>query len=299
MHIEKNSWLSAARMVARKFIESNYSEEAPLFDAFWQAFSFKINEAFKAGTSGPLTLKQTSQTITEISIAKGYALDLMTPVIIGTITEIMYEMRTRRLSANELERLIGSAAARQGAKPSLTACLIRHLPQLYNELSSCKENVSEAVVSSVPVSRYRIWTAGTSKVVENLDKYEKHKDDYLLWIDIDEKQHVSHRYPRQKLKPMAVKLFRYLVDNFDKPVYLNDILRDVFEEPTIDDFEEDKVFKVKKETLAQDLVEQYLTSIEKFSGNQFRKHLSSRWKQNGLSLRGTFANKYFLFERLR
>ncbi len=287
MHIEKDLWLIAARTVARKFIASNYSDEAPLFDTFWQAFSFKINEALRDGTAGQLTLKQTSQTITEISIAKGYALDLMTPVIIGTITEIMYEMRTRRLSANELEKLIGSAAAHQGAKPSLTACLIRHLPQLCSELSSCKENASEAVISKGPVSRYRIWTAGKTMIVNSIDEYEKNKAKYLFWIDVDEKPYISRIKPEQRIGPQAVKLLLYLIERLGAPIPKETVLRDLFNAKNRD---------IKDTDINN--IEQQFTKLHQYCGGQFRKYLFANHK-NGYGLKNFFADKYFIYERLR
>ena len=288
MHIDKDSWLSTTRAIAEKFIEINYSEEAPLFDAFWQAFTFKINAVFKAGTIGQLTLKQTSQIITEISIAKEYALDLMTPIIIGTVTEIMYEMRKKDFSANELEKLIGSAAARQGAKPSLTACLLRNLPKLCNELSSCKENVSEAIVSNSSVSQYRIWTEGSNRVVDSIDKYEKNKMKYLFWIDLDERPYISHITSGSRIGPEALEFLKYLVKSLGQRKPVNNVLIEVFKD-TIADITGTE----------ENRIEQQITKLNAYSNGQFRKYLYGNKFKKGIGLKNSFADKYFLFERLR
>ena len=47
-----------------------------------------------------------------------------------------------------------------------------------------------------------------------------------------------------------------------------------------------------------DAIEQQFTKLNRFTGGQFRKHLL-RGKDNGYGLRGSFANRYFLFKRLR
>ena len=272
-------------MLTKKIVESNYSEEVVLFDAFWQTFVFKVNEIFKAEPNGRLTIKPTRQTITEISFVKNNALDLMTPIIIGTVAEIIFGMRTKKLSSSELEKLIGKAAARQGARPSLTACLIRNLPPLCNELSSCKENVGEAVVFKKPVSQYRVWTDGKNMIVDDIEKYEKHKKDYLFWIDLRERSHTSG-VNDARIGHQAIKLLMYLIQNLGVSVAKEDVFKNAFDADRTDIQDSDI-----------DNMQQQITKLHKYCGGKFRQYLFSDQKK-GFGLKASFADKYFLFEKL-
>jgi hypothetical protein len=272
-------------MLTRKIVESNYSEEVVLFDTFWQTFVFKVNEIFKATTNGRLTIKLTRQIITEISFVNNNALDLMTPIIIGTVAEIIFEMRTQKLSASELENVIGKAAARQGAKPSLTACLIRNLPPLCNELSSCNENVGEAVVFKGPGSQYRVWTDGKNMIVNDIEKYKKNKRDYLFWIDLRERSHTSG-INGARIGLQAIKLLMYLIQNLGVSVAKEDVLKNVFDDS-------------RTEVYSTDInnMQQQITKLHKYCGGKFRQYLFSDQKK-GFGLKASFADKYFLFEKL-
>lgn len=286
MYIDKDSWLNTAKVVAKKFIESNYFQEVSLFDSFWQAFSFKINEALKADVSGKITLDSTGQTIADISFARDSAIDSVSPIVLPTVAAIMQQIQLKKFCKSELEELIGATAAHFGAKPSLTACLIRSLPVLCNEVMSYEPNVSEATVSVASKPQYRIWVNGKSKIVDSIDNYEKNKDKYLFWIDLDAKKHLSPKNNKQILSPQSLELLRYLVENIGNLKSIDDLLTNVYDDDTSLTEEHDK-----------SKIEQQLTKLHKHSDNKFREYLF-KWAEDRLGLKDSFKDKYFLFSRL-
>jgi len=284
MYIDKDSWLNTAKVVAKKFIESNYFQEVSLFDSFWQTFSFKVNEVLKADASGKLTLDSTGQTIADISFARDSAIDSVSPIVLPTVAAIMQQIQKKNFSKSKLEELISSTAAHFGAEPSLTACLIRSLPFLCNEVMSYEPDASETTVSITSEPQYRIWTNGKSKIVDSIDNCEKNKDKYLFWIDLDKRPKASKASP----SPQAIELLKYLVTNigFRNPV--EEVLRDVFNDTIGDSPEHDK-----------NKIDQQLTQLNNCSEKQFRKHLFRKWFEGGLGLDDSFKDRYFLFTRLR
>ena len=288
MHIDKDSWLSSVRMVTKRFIENNYSDEASLFDAFWQAFVFKRIRAITADPSCRLSIQFTREVMTEISFIKGYSQDFVSPIVALTVAEVLRELNTKKYSAVELQDIIHSAAARHGAKPSLTACLIRGLPSLCNEIQACRNDTSEALVRESLSSQYRIWVEGKEIILSNLDKYRKNEDKYLFWIDLDADVYVSHKYPNRALDPRAVELLKHLIENIGIRISINHIIRDVYK--NVDGLSEDH----NKGKIAQ-----HITQLNNFctDKDKFKLYLFSGWRQNGLGLSNDFKNKYFLFKR--
>jgi hypothetical protein len=282
MNIDKNSLLNTARMITKEIVESNYSEEVELFDDLWQKFVFKAR--FGAELCILANVVRLSTT-TETPVVKNNALALMTPIIIGTVAEVIFEMRTKNLSVNELERFIGKAASRQGARPSLIACLIRNLPPLCKEISLCKENDDEAVIFKGPVSHYRVWTEGKNMIIDDIEKYEKRKRDYLFWIDLRERSH-AYSVNGDRIGPQAIKLLMYLIQNLEVSVAKEDVFKNVFDNRTeVNDTDIDNI-------------QQQITKLHKYCGGEFRQYLFSDQKR-GFGLKASFADKYFLFEKLR
>ena len=287
MYIDRNSWLNATKVVAQKFIEINYSQDVSFFDMFWQGFLFKVDKALKVNASGQLTLDSTGQAIANISFARDSAIDSVSPVVLPTVAVIMQQIQKKNLSQSKLEELISSTAAHFGAKPSLTACLVRSLPALCNEVMSYEPNASEATVSVASEPQYKIWTNGKSKIADSIDKYEKNKDKYLFWIDLDAKKHLSPKNNEQILSPRSIELLRCLVENVGNRKSIDDVLIDVFD---------DNTSLTKKHDKSK--IGQQLTKLHKHSDSQFRKYLFSKWFENGLGLKDSFKDKYFLFSRL-
>jgi len=288
MHHYKQLWLNATRMVAKAFIEKNYLKEAPLFDAFWDAFSSRMHDILDRTSEGWPEQNIAKNIVTEISFAKENALDLVTPIVLATTAEVIREVNAGNTSLSELENFIGRTAARFGARVELTASLVRSLPSLCKEVLSTKPGMDEAIVSAASVIQYLIWTKGDSKVVKSIREYEKHKADYLFWIDLNEKSHMSEAAPNRRIAPEAVALLKYLVENIGTPIPVTDVLRDVFHYDTtgITDIEKNRI-------------EQQITKLHLFCGGQFREHLFGERFTKGLGLKTSFADKYFLFSRLR
>ena len=276
----KTEWLSNIKTAAQIFIEKHLSEESPFFETFWQIFSVKINEAFKSEDISKITFKPVSCVVAEISFVKGYAQDFVTPIVTLTIAEVLYALNTGKYSFAELESIIHSSAARHGAKPSLTACLVRSLPSLCKDIAACKRNhPAESIISQAPgPSEYLIWTEGKKIILGNMDKYEKNKGKYLLWIDLDN--------PANGLTPKSIRLLIHLVENIGSPVSIPDILKKVFDEASHLGNEEET-----------NKINQQLVKLENYSGKRFRQYLMAGWPKESLGLSDNFRDKYFLFKR--
>ena len=280
MQIDKHSWFHSIRTVARQFIEDNYGQESSLFDDFWQAFSFKVEEALDVNHHSPLTLNTASQVITDISFAQSYDIDLVTPVVLPTVAEVLRHIQMETISNDKLQSLIASTARHFGAQASLTACLLRALPPLCHELQSYDPTADESIVTKAPAPQYRIWTEGEKRVAISIEKYEKNKDTYLFWIDLDKQL-------EPPLSPESIKLLRYLIKNVGNRKSVVDILRDVFSDTVGCDEECDR-----------NKITQQLTKLHKYSDKKFRGHLFANWTEHGLGLQDSFKKKYFLFCRV-
>lgn len=280
MYNDKESWLSEIKTTAKQFIDRYYAKESPLFETFWQVFALNFKDA------DPFVQNSAIPSATDISFVQENALDLVTPIVLGTLAEMMVNATPQQLSPHEVEQIIGTAATRYGAKPSLIACLIKNLPVLYKDLLSCDKNISEAVVSTTSPRHYRIWTGGKILVAETLDKYEKHKHKYLFWIDLDSHKNKSSRAPGQQLKPMSIRLLKCLVENLGSPVSLLKIRQ------TIGDPNATAISPYEIEVISQSL-----SGLNTFCGSKLSGYYSRTWKRKGLGLDLSFQDKYFLYEK--
>jgi hypothetical protein len=287
MYLDKDPWLNNTKVISKKFIEENYPEEISLFDTFWQVFAIRINEVLESGAVEYPAFTSITNTITDISFAKENALDLLTPIVIGVITEVMFGSRAKNLSTVELKKIIGDASVRLGAKPSLTACLMREIPPLYNSLSQYKDNVSEATIRTV-TPQYTIWTKGTERVVKSIDKFEKNKDKYLFWIDMQAKRNYSHIVPNKYIGQTAAKLLRCLVESLGDRVAVSDVFKQVFA-GTKEDNEVTNGIETR--------IWRQLSNLETLSNNEFLKYLfDPRFTPQGIGLKNDFKEKYFLYQ---
>lgn len=280
MDNDRTKWLNNIKTVAMRFIEGNLPEESPFFESFWHVFAAQVNKVITSEDPQDFSLSHLDRVVTDISLVKGYAQDFITPIVTLTIAEVMHAINTKKHTEKEIEAIIHSSSVRHGAKPSLTACLIRSLPSLCNEISACKGgHAAEAVVSQAPrPSEYLIWTEGKKIILGNMDNYEKNKDKYLLWINLDN--------PARELTPKSIRLLIHLVENIGIPISISDILKDVFDDTSSLQNEED----INK-------INQQLVKLEKFSGSKFRQYLMAGWPKESLGLSDEFHSKYFLFRR--
>ncbi len=278
-----DTFLKNIKTITQRFIANNYSNELQFFDSFWQVFSAKIQEVAKSDFTKSVGLKPANQIISEISLVRENSLDLMTPVVMGVMAEIMFESRSQKLPNDELERIIASSAVRQGARQSLTACLLRNIPKLYNDLMQTNDQ-TQTTVFEITI-RYCIWTDGTMDTVESIEESEKNKSKYLFWIDLDEKQNISVINPKLKLPVQPVKLLHYLIKHIGQAVSLLQICQDVID-PNIK--------KIEQTDIAN--IEANLSKLHKFSGGKFREYLFGNHRK-AFGLKYSFKGKYFLFEK--
>ena len=291
MHEDNKSYLNDTRIVARAFIERHYPDEAPLFDVFWETFASRMrlfHRQFPGVWPAP---NAAHDIITEVSFAAGNTLDLVTPITLATLSAALHNIRRERPSSAELKRLIRQSAAHYGAKPGLTAVLVRHISALCTEILTDKVDADQGIVFAVSKPQYQIWTNGESPIVASISEYEKHKDDYLFWIDLNETSCVSKKFANRRLTPRAVELLKYLVERLGTPIPVEDVMRDVFDDVMSDDPESDNSEGDKNK------IDQQLSKLNKFCGGQFRKYVFAKWFTKGLGLKNSFADKYFLFER--
>lgn len=286
--MNSKSWPDNVRIVAKSFINDHYSNELSMFDTFWKVFSLHLENISENASPDQLISDSQSNAIASISFTNGNSLDLMTPIIIATITEAIFSMKLKKLSSREIESVIASAASRYGAKPGLTACLLKHLPALCIGLNAAKEMSSEAIVSNSPESQYQIWTKGNTAIVGSIDEYLKQKGKFIFFLDLRERTHESDLQMAGTISSQAVKLLIYLTTSrLGVIIPGQEIFKNVFNHQKEDFTDTDR-----------NNIEQQITKLNKYSGNKFRSYLFSDHTK-GYGLKNSFADKYFIFDRLR
>ncbi len=285
MNHRNDLWLNNIRLTSRAFIENNYLNEVSFFDIFWDSFSSQIGDV----SDQPSECGTSNNILTKLNFANENTLDLVTPVVLATVAETLRGVSMQNVCRSELEKLISRSAACFGAAPGLTASLIRHLPTLCMEILSANKNTSKAHVTKLSEAQYEIWTNGEKMIVDNIDEYEKNKDDYLFWIDLNEKSHISKIDTTRKITHQTVSLLKYLVMRIDTRIPAKDVLNDLFGgnvTGTLNDYQ-------------KNLIEQHISKLHTFCGKQFRGHLFAERFKQGLGLKASFADKYFLFSKSR
>ena len=289
MNINENLWLDNIQKTSKIFIENNYMNEVSLFDIFWDIFSSQIHDKLIQSDVIDSSVDIPKDILTKLNFANTAALDMVTPVVLATVAETLRGINTDNLCIEELKRLISRSAACFGAPPGLTASLVSHLPVLFIEILSTQTNISEAHLAKLSVPQYEIWTNGDKMIVDNIDEYEKRKDDYLFWIDLNEKSHVSKIDLNRKITYQTVNFLKYLIERLDTRVSAEVILRDVF----------DMVVRNEIDDSQKNLIEQHISKLHIFCGKQFRGHLFSERFKLGLGLKASFSDKYFLLLKTR
>ncbi len=283
-----NSWLDISRDVARAFISENFISEGPLFDVYWNMFSSRINERLLKSHGNLPSFEESQEVVSEIYFSQKKSLDLVTPIVLATVAETISKINAENLSGSGLKKFISTAAARFGAKPSLTAALVNHLPSLCAEALGAKDDISEGIISRAPATQYTVWIDGEVKTVSDISEYEKHKEKYLFWLDLDQTSHRSKVNPGKSIGPEAVRLLEYLLEKLGATRPISDVLKDAFLDDTseITDAEKNKI-------------EQQITKLHQYCGGRFRQYLFKDKFKNGLGLMCSFGGKYCLFSRLR
>ena len=207
-----------------------------------------------------------------------------------TVLRASFRIPEQGLSASQLRDIVEKTATECGAKGELLAALTNYLPSLYVDVLAAKLDATEAdilLLSAQP--QYRIWTGGKKRIVSDISQYEKRKQEYLFWIDKDDKTHESPRNPGNKIGHEAIDLLIYLVERLGRRVPPAEILEQIFEDKPVDD---------KLDQYHKNKIEVQLTALQKFSGGEFRKYLFADKFKRGLGLKSSFADKYFIFSQL-
>jgi hypothetical protein len=280
-------WLATVRLAAEQFIESHYAHESPYFENWWRVLSTKIGEVVTSAPAGRLTIEGPGHLIENISLTGSASLGLVTPIVIGTITETLWGLKNYQPSNEELRQLVTSSAARLGASHQLNACLTRYVPDLIVSVLKHQHECGDAIIGKATPPQYAIYTMGEERIVETITAYERKRRRYLLWLDLNDTSHALANSPKTKLGQQAVRVLLCLVRNIGVVRPAKDLYRDVWDSTT-DEIEASHI----------DAIEQQLTRLNRFTGGRFRRYLQ-RGDDNGYGLRDSFANQYFLFKRLR
>lgn len=279
--------LSTVRLAAEQFIECHYTQESPYFEDWWQVLSTKIDEVVSSAPAGHLAIECPGHLIGNISLTGPASLGLVTPIVIGTITETLWALKDFQPSNEELRQLITSSAARLGASHQLNACLTRHVPDLIASVLKHQHQCGDAMTGKATPPQYAIYTMGEERIVETLTAYERKRRHYLLWLDLNETSHALASSPKTKLGQQAVRFLLCLVRNLGVVRPAKDLYREAWDSTT-DEVEASHIAAI----------EQQLTKLNLFTGRRFRRYLL-RGDDNGYGLRRSFASQYFLFKRLR
>ncbi|MBN2589153.1 MAG: hypothetical protein JXA96_04785 [Sedimentisphaerales bacterium] len=285
--MDNKNWLNNIKDVAEKFISDRYPREMPMFETFWNVFSLHLGNISEDTPPEEVISNSQSNAIAGISFTGADSLDLMTPIIIATVTEAILSIKSKKLSRNELEDRIASAASRHGAKPGLTECLIRHLPALCTDIKEVSKDPLKTIISSPPEPQYRIWTAKGTSTVDSIEEYIKQKDSYMFFLDLREKTHKSKFPNGGSISTQAVKLLEYLTSRLGIITPKFEIFKNVFDNDAVELTDSD-----------ENNIEQQITKLHKYSGNKFRNYLFSNHTE-GYGLKESFADKFFFFTRLR
>lgn len=276
-------WLETVRHASLKFIQSHYPGEVSLFDSFWFVVADKISHTIESESDHRLTQQQVDH-LTHQALSGAQSLDLVTPIVISTLSTFIYELKQNPCPLVEQERIIAEIAAQHGAKPSLTACLIKHLPALYKDLQTVPET-QDALVLNKSEPQYQIWTNGESRIVNDIRPFEKTRQDYLLWVNLASHQCQSKGQSEEKINPQTIKLLLYLVEHLGVQVPAKKVLNDVFDSGFLENSD-------------LNTVEQQITKLNKLCQKQFRSYLFPD-RSKGFGLNEDFKGQYFLFRRLR
>jgi len=193
-------------------------------------------------------------------------------------------------SRSDVTDVVRKAAVDSGATGELLAILLRHLPSLLWETQAANLEVAESSISLSVTPQYEIWTAGAHRIVQDINYYERKKDQYLFWIPLDAKKHRSPEDPEKTIGPRAIALLLYLVEQLGTRTKFEQVVREVWNDEPHGDAE--------MRRSQQNQLEQQLTKLEQFCDGAFRRYLFADKFGKGIGLDKAFADKYFIFRRL-
>jgi hypothetical protein len=218
-------------------------------------------------------------------------LDKKRQIALATVSKALDETQAKMLSMSELENTIGGIAASNGANGELLAALLRTVPVLCRDIETATLETDVANILISAKAQYRIWMDGTSHIVDNISGWFQKKENYLLWLDLDEKNHASTRSSGSQIGPKAIQLLIYLVERIGQRVSFEELLKEIWNE----EIDEEACYR----GLQENKVDQQLRALQNFCAGQFRKYLFPEKFSKGIGLIRSFSDKYFIFTRLR
>ncbi len=277
--------LDIVRKISEKFVGNIYKDEIALFDTFWNMLSPQIARRIQAGTTAKISNNSQLTNPSDLYFAQGQSFNLVTPIVIATVDATVLNMQSKKLSGKSMNDFISQIATSFGATKELTASLTKHLPKFCEAVLKDFASPS-SVISDCSNDRFRIWTNGKTDIVGNIDKFKSDKTKYLFFLDMNQPSHISPKNKSASIGPTAVNILQILVENLGKRVPSKEFIGNVANNTS----------DIKQ---ASDKIEQQLTKLHKFSGGKFREYLLGNWLKSGLGLKEDFADKYFLYSRIR
>ena len=213
-----------------------------------------------------------------------------------TLNDIIAEIKRTevrgKLSTEEVENIVSKIAADRDIETDLMALMIKHLIPFFYESQFCNKSHHEALIYKPPSSKYHVWTEGSEYINKSIEKYKKKKHQFLFWLDLDAKKHISPQFPDRELDPKAVELLLYLVGNIGNRISIKEVISNVYDGNTGFTAEHDK-----------GKIAQHITQLNNFyfyeDKSKFSdEYLFADWRQEGLGLINDFKDKYFLFKRV-
>ncbi len=273
-------WLDAAKEFACQFIERHYPSESAFFESFWSVVVNTIDQAVQSLAPGQNLTRGQMVKLTHQAFTGDQAMDLVTPIVIATLTVLTHEIKQAPCTSQQLQDRVEAIAADHGASPSLIACLRDHLPSLYQDLQ--KRNDSPTALINRPEPQYHIWTEGKHLIVTDITEYEQRKAGYLLWVDLAKQECQCLGRSPQKIGGQSMKLLVYMVEHLGVQVSFKQIDAELYKTSINDDR----------------AIEQQLSKMQKLTRKQFRNYLFPDHKA-GFGLKDDFKDQYFIFKRMR
>lgn len=273
--------------IARAFVELCYAEEKPYFANVWTSFQELLSLRPGEMPETRALRDWASGVPAGVGLDTEAQLDLVTPIVLATLTVTLRQAREETLTRVDLGSLTAKVARGFGARGELLARLTRHLPALCSAVVTARLDVAEAYVSMARRPQYEIWSQGKHGFVRSIEEYQNRKEQCLIWIDLSERKHRSHRWPNQTLQEKPIKFLICLAGQLGNEVLLVEILRSVWN---------DKLVDVNSlNTAHRNKTDQQIVKLNQFTNGEFRKYLFRGKFGEGLGLKRSFASQYFIF----
>jgi len=128
--------LATTRHVAEAFVRDHYPQEEPFFEAAWKAFTEWMKQLDGTEPERSPTEALSIQMQGALGFVGDEVLDLVTPVVLGTVAQTILQSQGKSASVEDLQRMARKAALAFGATGQLLNALAENIPRLYVETRS-------------------------------------------------------------------------------------------------------------------------------------------------------------------